>query len=41
MQKFRSLAGFTLESGRVGELVERIENLEQENNIADLVKLMV
>jgi 2-methylcitrate dehydratase PrpD len=41
VQKFRSLAGFTLESGRIGELVERIENLEQESNIADLVKLMV
>ena len=41
VQKFRSLAAFTLNSERVEELVERIESLEQESSIGDLVKLMV
>jgi 2-methylcitrate dehydratase PrpD len=41
VQKFRSLAEFTLESKHIDELVGRIENLEQESNVADLVKLIV
>ena len=39
--KFESLASLVLEEGRVKELLERIENLEQERDMASLTSLLI
>ncbi len=40
VQKFRSLADFVLDGDRIEEIVKRIEKLEEERNIAELIAIM-
>ncbi len=40
LTKFRSLAGLVLEKSRVEAIIPRLENVEQEGNMADIVKLI-
>lgn len=39
--KFRSLAGVELKRERIEEIIERVDNLENETSMADLVRLLV
>ena len=40
LTKFRSLAAFILDKDRIEEIIRRVENLEKEESMADVVRLM-
>ena len=41
LKKFRSLASLYVEKENIEELISRIENLEQETNMANIIKLLI
>ena len=40
LKKFRSLVRISLKNPNTEDIIKRIENLEQESNMADLIKLI-